>query len=323
MRVNLFMKNQWDAGVSLPMRWVGTVTCAGRTTCDRLALRWVTALFVASLLLGASGCAWLDLKQRQLIYRPTPGVPAGFAGLRAGDERYFVQVPQAGADRPAERIEMWWLPHADKSAPTLLYFHGTFRNLFQNLPKIEALRAAGFAVLAVEYRGWGLSTPITPSEQTILQDADLAWAELLRREPRAAQRVLYGHSMGSGVAVDVASRLRAKADYGALILESPLTSFNDVAREAGFFAGLLANFNNQRFASLSKITKVQAPVLMIHGSADTTIPIRVGETLFAAANAPKQWLPIEGGRHSDLHQVGAALYQAGLQRFANQYVLGR
>ena len=299
-------------------------------------------LALALLLLSASGCAWLDVKQRQAIYRPTQGVPADFAGLRAGDERYFANLPEtvnakaasnmgtdsqgspqtvaADAAAATQRIEFWWLPHADAKAPTLLYFHGTFRNLFENARKIDSLRAAGFSVLAVEYRGWGVSTPITPSEQTILQDAEVAWAELQRREPRAAKRVIYGHSMGSGVAVDLASRLRAGTDYGALILESALSSFTDVAREAGVLASLLALANNERFASVEKIRKIQAPLLMIHGSADTTIPITLGKKLFDAANAPKQWLVIEGGAHSDLDAVGKAQYQAALQDFIGKYL---
>ena len=289
-------------------------------------------------LLSASGCAWLDAKQRQAIYRPTQGVPADFAGLRAGDERYFVNLPPASTrlliansnlgtpgaaektGETAQRIEMWWLPHADAKAPTLLYFHGTFRNLFDNARKIDSLRTAGFAVLAVDYRGWGLSTPITPSEQTILLDAEVAWAELQRREPRAAQRVIYGHSMGSGVAVDLASRLRGGTDYSALVLESALSSFSDVAREAGVLASLLALANNERFASVEKIGRVHAPLLMIHGSADTTIPITLGKKLFDAANPPKQWLVIEGGSHSDLDEVGKAQYQAALQDFIGKYL---
>ncbi len=281
------------------------------------------------LLLSGSGCAWLDARQREIIYRPTAGVPADFAGLRAPDERYFVSLPQVAtrnddgsvdSSRAAQRVEVWWLPHADRKAPTLLYFHGTFRTLSENLRKIEALREAGFAVLAVEYRGWGLSSSLIPSEQTILQDANVAWTELQRREPRAGQRVIYGHSMGSGVAVDLASRLRARTDYGALILESAFTSFSDVAWEAGFFARLLAFFNSENFASIDKIAQVHAPLLMIHGSLDTTIPVQLGEKLFAAANPPKQWLLIEGGAHSDLDQIGQLQYQATLQGFRNKYL---
>ena len=274
-------------------------------------------------LLASSGCAWLDARQRQMIYRPTPGIPAELTDLRAGEEHYFVSLPaNAGTVNNTQQIELWWLPHPDKSAPTLLYLHGTFRTVQQNRHKVEALREAGFAVLAVEYRGWGLSTAITPSEQTLVQDADAAWAELQRREPRAAQRVIYGHSMGSGVAVDLASRLKARQDYGALILESAFTSFADVASEAGLFASLLLHLNNERFASIDKIARVHAPLLMIHGSADTTIPIRLGRQLFEAANPPKRWLNIHGGAHSDLQQIGHARYHATLQRFKNDYLSG-
>lgn len=277
---------------------------------------------MAAWLLSASGCAWMDNKQRLIIYRPTVGIPADFAGLRVGDERYFVDVPNALDTRP-HRIQLWWLPHPDANAPTLLYFHGTFRNLFQNSRKIEALRDAGFAVLAVDYRGWGLSTPITPSEQTILKDADVAWTELQRREPRASQRVIYGHSMGSGVAVDLASRLRAPQDFGGVILESAITSFTDVAREAGLLARLAASFNNERFASIEKITSVHAPLLMIHGSADKTIPMHLGEKLFAAANPPKTWLTLERGNHSNLDSVDPDSYQAALKNFRWRHIAPR
>jgi uncharacterized protein len=330
----------------LAVQWVRSLTAVRGALASARGLRQILVLLVAVSLLSASGCAWLDAKQRSIIYRPTPGVPADFTGLRQGDERYFVTLPQQASPPPVshtststssntfssdtasvttspQQVEMWWLPHPDKNAPTLLYYHGTFRNLPQNLHKIDALRAAGFAILAVEYRGWGQSTAITPSEQSILQDADLAFTELQRREPRPAQRVLYGHSMGSGVAVDVASRHQAPAEYGALILESAITSFTDVAREAGFFASLLASFNTQRFASIEKITKVQAPVLMLHGTLDTTVPIVLGQKLFAAANAPKQWLAVEGGAHSNLNLVGSVQYQKALLEFKFRYFLGR
>jgi pimeloyl-ACP methyl ester carboxylesterase len=323
---NLFM----GAALNFVMQKVCSVTAALLTS--RKRGMDLLHLFLVMALLSSSGCAWLDSRQRQIIYRPTPGIPAEFAALHAGDERYFANLPPISAkplqeegktgiaSGTGQRVEMWWLPHSDTNAPTLLYFHGTFRTLFDNWHKMEALREAGFSVLAVDYRGWGLSTPITPSEQTILQDAAVAWSELQRREPRAAQRVIYGHSMGSGVAVDLASRLRAPTDYGALILESAFTSFTDVAREAGFLARFLVLFNDERFASLDKIARIHAPLLMIHGSADTTIPLRLGQQLFASANPPKEWLTIEGGDHSDLDQVGHAAYQAALAHFRHDYL---
>jgi uncharacterized protein len=271
-------------------------------------------------LLAGPGCAWLDGQQRQFIYRPTAGVPADFAGPREGDKHYFVSLP--GTD-PRQHVALWWLPHARADAPTLLYLHGTFRNLFGNQRKIEALRSAGFSVLAVDYRGWGESSPLTPSEQSILTDALVAWEEIKTYQPVAGKRVIYGHSMGSGVALDLATRLQSPADYGGLVLESAFTSFTEVANASGWLASLLNLFNPERFDSVSKISRVHAPLLMLHGSHDDTVPVSLGERLFAAANAPKQWLVVENAAHSDLDLADPTLYQATLQGFAARYLSGQ
>ncbi len=269
------------------------------------------------LLLSVSGCAWLNDQQRLIIYRPTPSTEAATATLPAVTTSFFLNTPQNSGQA---RLSLWWLPNATPDAPTLLYLHGTFRNLQGNVHKILALHEAGFSVLAVDYRGWGQSTPITPSEQTIMQDARLAWTELVRREPRPGQRVIYGHSMGSGVAVDLASHLSSPSDYGGLILESAFTSFADVAVEAGWLARLLSHFSTERFASIDKIAQVHAPLLMMHGDQDDTIPIKLGERLFAAANPPKYWLTIAGGHHSDLDEVGRVPYQQALHAFMSTYL---
>lgn len=273
-----------------------------------VTLGWVLAL---------SGCAWLDQQQRQLIYRPTPAHVDQTLQAPANTAFYFLNVDTP--DVPAH-LAVWWLPHAKAQAPTLLYLHGTFRNLEGNARKIQALQQAGFSVLAVDYRGWGQSSMLTPSEQTIMADARLAWSELVRREPRPRQRVIYGHSMGSGVAVGLASTLAFPQDYGGLILESAFTSFADVAREAGALARLLNLFNRERFDSIDKIDRVQAPLLMLHGEQDDTIPMVLGQRLFAAANPPKRWCSIKGAAHSDLDQINPSLYQATLQGFVAAYL---
>ncbi len=270
------------------------------------------------LLLSLASCAWLDTQQRRIIYRPTLAANPAPAALGPGGESFFLQT---GTAAPAEQVSLWWLPHTNPGAPTLLYLHGTFRNLEGNRPKIDALRQAGFSVLALDYRGWGQSTPITPSEKTIVHDARLAWVELVRREPRSAQRVIYGHSMGSGAAVALASTLTSPGDLGAVILESAFTSFDDIAASAGFWPGLLSRFTNERFASINKIAQVHAPLLMLHGDQDHTVPMALGQRLFAAANAPKQWVTIAGAKHSDLHRFAPERYQAAITAFSEQYLL--
>lgn len=276
------------------------------TTTECLRILWIAALSVA---LG--GCAWLQTQQRLLIYRPTVTETVSQRVLTDGERHYFVELPHSA---PAQRLAFWWLPNASPQAPTLLYFHGTFRNLEGNQRKLQSLRTAGFSVLAVDYRGWGESSRMVPSESSILQDADIAWAQLKAHQPAPTLRVIYGHSMGSGVAVDLASRVNA-SDYGFLVLESAFTSFSDIARKAGWLTRLLDWFNPERFDSLSKITRVHVPLLMLHGDQDTTVAIELGKALFDAANSPKHWVAMEGGGHSDLDQVNPALYRSTLHRF--------
>jgi uncharacterized protein len=287
----------------------------------RRAIYLVRALTLL-LALASSGCAWLDSKQRELALRPTPGQPADFKGLRPGDQRYQVPVPSAAgtasAASPApQQLALWWLPHPDPNAPTLLYLHGTFRNLYQNLPKIDALREAGFAIVAVDYRGWGDSTYLVPSEATIMADARLAWAELLRHQPDPGRRVLYGHSMGGAVAVDLASGLRGGSDYGALVIESTFSRLSDVAAAAGFWGRIGAALTTLEFDSAAKIGRVDAPLLMLHGTDDSTVPIEVGRKLRDAAPPGVRWVELPGS-HSRLHSQAPEAYQQALRQLISE-----
>ncbi|MCV2353765.1 alpha/beta hydrolase [Paucibacter sp. B2R-40] len=274
-----------------------------------LLLVWVVAS-------NLSGCAWWSVKERELALRPSPGRPVAYAkdgvGLRAGDQRFLQAV--TAEDGSPQQLALWWLPHPDPSAPTLLYLHGTLRNLYGNLPKIEALRDAGFAIVAVDYRGWGDSTALIPSEASIDADVRTAWAELLKRQPDANKRVVFGHSMGGAVAVTLASSLQQGKDYGALVLESTFTRLPDVAAEAGMLGKIGAAITRLEFDSQSKIGRVDAPILMLHGSADQTVPVVLGRRLRdAAPKASTCWVEIEGGSHSRLHSEFPQAYRQALQ----------
>lgn len=136
--------------------------------------RRALGLTLAAVAIGVAlpGCAWIDLKRRELALRPTPGRPASLPPATQlfppGDERWLSPVPRPeGSESADQQLALRWLPRRDPNAPTLLYLHSTFRNLYQSLSKIETLRAAGFSVLAVDYRDWGDSSPIVPSEETI------------------------------------------------------------------------------------------------------------------------------------------------------------
>lgn len=273
-------------------------------------LRYIAAgCVVLGMLPALGGCAWWDNKERELVYRPTPGKPADFKGLRPGDEMYALDVPGA-VSGSIEKLQIWWMPHSDPQAPTLLYLHGTFRNLYRNYPKIEALRDAGYAVVAVDYRGWGDSAPIVPSEASILADADRAWTELLRHQPDPLKRVIFGHSMGGGVAIDLASRKRYRSDYAALIVESTFTSLPDVAASVGVLGTVASWITRQKFESIDKIGRVDAPILMMHGENDNTVPVALGRKLRDAARPGSVvWVEVPGGSHSGLHNEAPQTYQ--------------
>jgi len=311
------------AGLQRVPRWPGVAA---------VAVKCLLMLALAAVLGGLGGCAWLADQQSRLALRPTPSSPPGVAAaeqrLRPGDERWLLPVPPTRAAHVGvaasaqDQLALWWLPADAPDAPALLYLHGTFRNLYQNLPKIEALRAAGYAVLAVDYRGWGDSTAIVPDEETIAADARVAWAELQRRVPQPERRYVFGHSMGGAVAVRLASTLAWPQDYAGLIVESSFTRMPEVAAEAGFWGRVAARVTTLAFDAIGRIDQVRAPLLMLHGSADRTVPVALGRRLRDAALAAQarqqgpacvQYVEFEGGSHSHLHREFPQRYAQTLQ----------
>jgi uncharacterized protein len=294
----------------------------------KLLLKVLTCL---AMVWPTAGCAWLDTQQRAAIYRPSFAKADSFKGMEATDEVVFLALGSSirsvvsGGDYapksnglPAEvtsYTSAWWLPSGKVDAPTIIYFHGVFRNLTYNYEKFNVLREAGFNVLAVTYRGWPATSALLPSEQSIYEDAARGFAELKLRQPDPKKRLIYGHSMGGGVAVELASQLKCNQDYAGLMLESTFTSLTDVAAELRWYGGLLRPFATQRFDSLGKVKRIDAPILMRHGEADNTVPMVVGQRLFEAALEPKQFFVFPSGTHSGLHSEQPEVYKATAWKF--------
>lgn len=280
-------------------------------------------------MLNLSACAWLDQQQRANGYKPTPGTMADWKVISPNEQALWLpitaQLPadadQMQADGSPQQIRAIWIPSKETNAPAVLYLHGTFRNMFQNRPKIAAIHEAGFSVLALDYRGWGESTPLLPSESTINQDAQAAWAELGRLQPNANYRVIFGHSMGSGVAVELA--YRQPSSYAALVLEAPMTSMPDIARDYGWFGPLIAPLVTQQFASIDKIASVSAPTWFLTGSADNTVPSQQALRLYDKATGEKHLEVFDGGSHSGLHKEFKERYLQTWAAVANRVQLGK
>ena len=191
-------------------------------------------------------------------------------------------------------VHGWWLPCRDaKSA--LLYLHGNAGNLSWRGNSIVKLRdRLGVSVLIVDYPGYGKSQG-RPSEQGCYHAADAAYAWLVDEQKLAPKNLLiYGGSLGGGVAVDLASR----HDHRALVLVKTFTSAPDVGGQ--LFPWLPVRWiMRNRFPSVEKIERCRRPVFITHGDADEMVPFTLGKKLFEAAHEPKQFQLMPGARHND------------------------
>ncbi|MBS1791229.1 MAG: alpha/beta hydrolase [Acidobacteria bacterium] len=196
-----------------------------------------------------------------------------------------------------ERIHGWFLKSkAQPALATILHCHGNGGNITNTVWYGQALAEDGFDVLLFDYRGYGRSDGDVTDEWALDADGEAAYNYLLNeRGVKPSQLVLYGMSLGTTVAIDVASRKPA----GALVVESGLSSADEMGAYAlPILPGFLRMLAKNRFESAHKIASVHCPVLVAHGTDDQTIPVAQGRKLFASANEPKQQIIIEGGSHN-------------------------
>ncbi len=231
--------------------------------------------------------------QRDLLYHPTTIVPnPAQSGVPEMTAR---RLTTAEGYRPL----IWWSPPANGVEPVVIYFHGNYGHIGTRAVRARDFIDAGYGVLLAGYR-YNSGAGGEPSEEGLIADARAA-LEFVRSEGITGHRiVLYGESLGTGVAVALAT----ENDIGALVLEMPYTSIGDVAQDIYWYlpAKWLVRDN---FDSLARIRNVRAPVLVIHGENDNVIPVRFGRQLFEAAPDPKEGHFLPGGTHGNLYRLGA------------------
>jgi len=286
-----------------------------RSKARRLCLLLIT-LFAVGLPVG---CSVLEQKERELVFRIEPGAASWFSGLPRGVEELQLTDSAFGDE---QNIHAWWWPaaDADADAPALLYLHGVRWNLTGHLFRLEQLRALGFSVLAIDYRGFGQSLGDLPSERSVYADARIGWERLKALQPDASKRFIYGHSLGGAVAVDLAAELGQQAERDetpaearALIIESTFTSLADVATAVSDTTLPVRWLLSQKFDSLEKIDQIGMPLLVVHGTDDRYVPPRFSEQLYLAARQPKQLLLVEGATHNNSLRVALGAYGRALQ----------
>jgi len=255
-----------------------------------IALKWLLIIVSVGYAFGLAGLFFL---QRSFLF-PSPQairtLPQA-AGFPEAEEHVLTS-------EDGEKVIVWHVP-AKPGHPVVLYFHGNGDYLAGFFGRFRELVADGTGIVALSYRGYAGSSG-QPSEQGLLQDAAAAYAFTVARYD-ADRIVVWGFSLGTGVAVAIA----AEQLVGRLILEAPYTSIVDLAA-ASFPIFPVRLLVRDPFRSDERIARVRAPLLVMHGAHDDTIPIRFGERLFALAHEPKQFVKFPGGGHADLDNFGAA-----------------
>jgi len=266
-------------------RWPGKPRSAPRAM---TVLAWIGVIAVC-LYVGLA--TMIYFAQRSLMYFPdTLHTAPAAAGLAEA-----VEVSLTASD--GVKIIAWHVAPRD-GKPVILYFHGNGGALRYRVERFRKLITDGIGLVALEYRGYG-GLSGNPSEQGLIADAEAAYAFAAARYP-PAQLVLWGESLGSGVAVALA----AEKPVGRVILEAPFTSALAVGERHYWYLPVRLLMKDQ-FRSDERIAKVTAPLMIMHGVHDRIIPYAMGEQLFDLANKPKHIVRFLDGGHEDLDGNGA------------------
>jgi fermentation-respiration switch protein FrsA (DUF1100 family) len=233
------------------------------------------------------------LCQRRILFRPDRTAPnlgrAGVPGVRT----MTVTTPDG------LELLTWYMPPARDDEPVVLYLHGNAGHIGHRAFRLELFQRLGWGALLLEYRGYG-GNPGRPSEAGLTIDARAGLAALLAMGIAPSRILLYGESLGSGLA----ARLATEQPVRAVVLESPYTSITDIARSRYPFLPVRWLLLD-RFDSLRVIGGARAPVLVMHGARDRIVPVAMGRAVFAAAPDPKElWIAPHAG-HIDLVEAGA------------------
>ena len=256
----------------------------------------------------------------------------GFALLFAG-QRYFLYANGSERLIPAERhvpemVEktvpsdgvdvVVWSYDAGPSKPVFIYFHGNAGVLGHRSGRFRWMIDQGWGVVGVGLRG-GSGTGGSPSEEAHAADARAVYdalPELMGRPVERGGVVLYGESLGSGIAVTLAG----ERGVGGVILETPYSAIDDLAQEKfGFYPIKALGAVRDPFRSIDRIDQIKAPLLVMHGTNDHLIPFHHAERLFDAASDPKWYRWFDGGQHHDLWRRGAT---DAISEFMERYYPG-
>ena len=240
----------------------------------------------------------------RLVFFPSAGEDRNPASLGIAYEAVRIRTSDG------ERLVAWQLEPKDAIAD-VVYFHGNGGNLSVWLPVFAALHAHRLRVLAVDYRGYGLSSG-RPSEEGVYRDAEAVVKHATAGHTKSAGRplVFWGRSLGGPIAAAATRVVRPDG----LILESSFADKAAVVRSHPVLR-MLNVFAAYRFETAKLLTGFNGPVLVIHGNRDSVVPFALGRELHGLINAPKRFVEIAGADHNDLMDASRSDYWTPVLEF--------
>ena len=263
-------------------------------------------LIVLAVLYLSSYCV-LRSQQARLIFFPN-------SEIESTPQDYDLSYQDVWLDVGQERVHGWWVPAAQASAPALLYFHGNGSNNGDHSDIAALFHQLDLAVLLIDYRGYGRSSQIFPSEASVYEDAEAAWQYLIEQQQLKPEQILaYGHSLGGAIAIELATK---HPDLAGLIVEGTFTSIRAMASLTPALRLFpLSWLITQRFDSIAKIESLKMPILLLHGKQDDIVPSYMSAELFAAASEPKQLEFFPEAGHNNLPELNHERFLTVLRHF--------
>lgn len=252
---------------------------------------------------------WLSSNEPRFLYHPSRNIEQTPDQLGLKYENITLTTSDG------VRINGWFAPGENLAEDghvtrlTVLFFHGNAGNISHRLEKMAIFRDLGVDTFIIDYRGFGRSEG-QPNEEGTYRDAQAAYEYLTQqRKLKPPSIVVYGESLGSAIATDLAS----KVPVGGFVLEEGFTSTADVGQEMFPFFPIHWLVRN-KYDTIGKLPGIHIPLLILHSRDDKLIGFNHGQRLFAAANDPKQFVELRGG-HNDAFLTSALTYRAALSKF--------